>query len=186
MRHNRLRGVVKMFEHLNARTRKIISDLISGKRVSVGANTFGPFESDERLMLFVISSHLLTLKEVKGSQLATDLASLFTAAQIAEIADAPGDLSNSRASVAWNVGQVRASSYRGLAPAGQTWEHDFNGECHLLHGPNGCGKSSLLGAIAWCLTGQIFRDDCPPCAPSNVDTYTAGENPRKASARPDV
>jgi recombinational DNA repair ATPase RecF len=45
---------------------------------------------------------------------------------------------------------------------------------------NGYGKSSLLGAICWCLTGRFFRDDCEPCEPEKIKAYPAeGENTRQ-------
>jgi len=73
----------------------------------------------------------------------------------------------------FRIGQLRACSFRGLAPAGRIWDHNFVGQSHLLYGPNGCGKSSLLGAICWCLTGRVFRDDCEPSEPEKIKAYPA-------------
>ncbi len=39
---------------------------------------------------------------------------------------------------------------------------EFQSPITLLEGNNGCGKTSFLNAIAWCLTGHIFRAQRPP------------------------
>lgn len=169
-----LLGVVKMFEHLSARTRSLVFDLVAGKRVSVGTTTVGPFKSDERLMLSVIATNLLTIKDVSRSQLTTKIADLLKGETLPDISADSTDGVSPQPSVPWKVDVLRACSFRGLAPAGQTWEHEFNCESYLMYGPNGCGKSSLLGAISWCLTGRIFRDDCPPCFPSDNRSRDVG------------
>jgi len=97
--------------------------------------------------------------------------------------DTAGDVSTP---ISWRLGKIRALSFRGLAASGQPWEHDFEGRSHLLYGPNGCGKSSLLGAIAWCLTGCVFRDDCSPDASEDITVYTDADNARSAGTRPDA
>ncbi len=50
------------------------------------------------------------------------------------------------------------SGFRGVAPAGETVDSLFHGNSNLIHGPNGSGKTSLLGAVTWVLTGEAVSD----------------------------
>ena len=42
--------------------------------------------------------------------------------------------------------------------------HDFSAGITLFEGRNGCGKTSILNAIVWALTGQILRPQRPPAS----------------------
>jgi len=175
-----------MLENLNTRTRRIVSKLVQGKSVEIGTNTIGPFDDEERLLLYVIANNSSTLSTLGGGGLATEVNNLMETAKLSEIdTDAVEDPGDSNANL-WKIANISAFSFRGLAPANQIWEYDFDSESHLFYGPNGCGKSSLLGAIAWCLTGHIFRDDCPPSMPEQIDVFTVGDTPKKTGSRPDA
>ncbi len=173
-----------MFEHLNTRTRQLVIKLIKGETVPIGGETVGPLKDDELLLLYTIVAHLPDLSGSTGKVLADKVIELFENAEI------PGEIGESDVSETysnkWILRRVRACSFRGLAPAGKEWEFEFDGKSHLIYGPNGCGKSSLLGAIAWCLTGKIFRDDQPPSAPEDVAVYTTAEKAKKKGERPDA
>ena len=73
----------------------------------------------------------------------------------------------------WKLGLVRAKNFRGLCPAGKEFSHNFDGRTTLVFGRNGTGKSCLLGAIAWALTGHFPLDDVELDieAPELVETF---------------
>lgn len=180
-----------MYEHLNTRTRQIVSALARGDSVELGGGSIEGFTGDEATVLKVLARHLLELKELRRGSLVERVIELFNdeaeeggeaaEGQIAgdgEDAEATEELAN------WKLGHLRAWSFRGLAPARREWRYDFSGKSHLLYGPNGCGKSSLLGAICWCLTGRIFRDDQAPDVPEKVKVYSVSGT-TTVSERPD-
>lgn len=178
-----------MFEHLNTRTREIVRKLCGGLSVELGGETIGPFDDEEIQVLRILTSNLAELKELGGQGLAEKFVELYDNESVDR--DGRGDkrseegeekaqeqtMTEERAS-GYKIGLIRACSFRGLAPAGEEWEYDFRKKSHLLYGPNGCGKSSLLGAISWCLTGCIFRDDRAPDVPENVKAYSTEKNTR--------
>jgi len=180
-----------MYEHLNTRTRQIVSALARGVLVELGGGSIEGFTGDEATVLKVLARHLLELKELRGGRLVERVIELFNdeAKEGGEAAEGQiaGDGEDAEATeelAGWKLGHLRAWSFRGLAPARREWRYDFSGKSHLLYGPNGCGKSSLLGAICWCLTGRIFRDDQPPNVPEEVKVYSVSGT-TTASERPD-
>ena len=44
----------------------------------------------------------------------------------------------------------------------EDFEFEFDKPATLIEGMNGSGKTSLLSAIAWCLSGHIYRSQRPP------------------------
>lgn len=70
----------------------------------------------------------------------------------------------------FRLGKIRASNFRGLQCfAGPEFEYDFSGKTHLLTGLNGTGKSSIIGAIVWALTGQLIWDRTEPSFPPKLE-----------------
>jgi len=187
-----------MFEHLNTRTRGIIGRLCAREQVELGTQHIGQLRDKEICLLRILASHVRKLELLKGQDLVDEVMRL--SAQTSEDSETQTDAhpteqqeeAQERGSHAtlnpcrYRVGLLRARSFRGLAPAGVEWKYDFSGSSHLLYGPNGCGKSSLLGAISYCLTGRIFRDDQPPEVPSWERAYSIGGPSSKASQRPDA
>jgi len=171
-----------MYEHLNPRTRRIIEELMSGGSPTVGGESVTGFTEGQRRLLRVLATKTASLS--KGSELVKQIEKeLATKTALPTSSDAP-DPPSAGAGTFWRFGQVKAHSFRGLAPAGHVWTYDFNGKSHLMYGPNGCGKSSLMGAIAWTLTGRLFRDDCEPCVPEAIDVFTPDEKAKPAGSRP--
>jgi hypothetical protein len=69
----------------------------------------------------------------------------------------------------WRLARVVAHRFRGLhrhcADNGRdpdTFEFDVGTDVILLRGFNGAGKTSLVSAICWCLTGYGFRSQALP------------------------
>lgn len=173
-----------MFENLNARTKDIISALMQGESVKIGADALDPFSTKERLLLFVIAKDLETLASLSGTNLSTELVNRLRTAKTSDFEPEVADDSSNHRERHWKLANITAYSFRGLAPANKVWEYKFDSESHLLYGPNGCGKSSLLGAIAWCLTGKVFRDDQPPSNSETIDVFTIERKPKKSDSRP--
>lgn len=183
-----------MYANLNVRTREVINRLTSNRSVRLGIKTIEAFTQEEARILSVMAQNLETPRS--GEALVEKVLELLEQSQDrGGQSNDPGSehrkagdstLENAKKRMDWRVGRVKAYSFRGLAPAGMEWEHDFEGESHLLYGPNGCGKSSLLGAVSWCLTGRIFRDDRPPSPPEDVRVFPITEGVRGATARPDA
>jgi len=185
-----------MFEHLNTRTREIITKLCRGQSVNLAGETLGPLDDQQTQVLRVLASNLSELDGLSGQDLVEKFVELFDCGSVErdEQKDKGSEKNQNEATEqrttekrasGYKIGLIRAHSFRGLAPAGQEWEYDFGGKSHLLYGPNGCGKSSLLGAISWCLTGCIFRDDRAPDVPEDVKAYSV-EPERRAIERPDA
>lgn len=172
-----------MFGHLNIQTLRAVCKLCNGETITLGGQTVGPISEESRKLLALLAENLNILQRPKGSALVEQVLTLqkdfkFEASKEAEESD--GDEGTGREKKKFRIGQIRTCSFRGLAPSGRIWGHDFVGQSHLLQGPNGCGKSSLLGAICWCFTGRLYRDDCEPCEPEKIKAYPAeGENTRQ-------
>ncbi len=171
-----------MYAHLNACTRRVVEQLMAGGKPIVGGEEVPAMSDDERRLLHVLATKLNSL--AKGAELVKQIEKELSA--ILSLPDAK-DLTSSLVVAPptfWRFGRLKAYSFRGLAPAGHEWPFDFNGQSCLFHGGNGSGKSSLMGAVAWCLTGQLFRDDCEPCAPQPIEIYTTDDRAKAAGTRP--
>lgn len=182
-----------MFDQLNPRTREIVISLCGDDTAELGGNRIQQFTEDERMLLGVLASHLPQLADTKGHDLVKEAVGLLDGGRVEEaITKTQGDTQFSDGQgdgspcCQYRLGMLRACSFRGLAPAGQIWEFDFAGRSHLMYGPNGCGKSSLLGAVSYCLTGHIFRDDQPPEAPRIEKAYRIEGKRSRVSERPDA
>ncbi len=171
-----------MLDHLSVRTGKIVKELIQGQAVAIGGQQIAALSDFEKLTLYVVAKELSPLLSQRGSDLVSYLAKHIAQEKIPEPASELKDVT-SPISTGYRLHDIRACSFRGLAPANEVWKHNFEGTTHLMYGPNGCGKSSLLGAIVWCLTGKICRDDESPSEDTMVDVYESGNTANKLTAR---
>jgi len=163
-----------MFNDLNVNSRDVIFSLCQGNAAKLGKKKLPAIENQSRHLLALLSVNLSQLRELKGKDLVDKVIVLdsgFNFEDVLAQIDKPGGTWDKKQTKHYRLGKLKTYSFRGLAPAGTEWEYDFEGKSHLIYGPNGCGKSSLLGAICWCLTGNLFRDDCPPCEPEKIIAY---------------
>ena len=178
-----------MFEQLNLRTRRIVESLCAGNEAQIAGIEIGPLKDGERMVLATIASEMRRLSSLGGRDLIQayrEASQRIPPEALSQDTKTPEIAMSKRAGGPYTLGEVLCCSFRGVAPAGRVWRHDFRGRSHLLHGPNGCGKSSLLGAISWCLTGRLYRDDQPPDKPNPVKVYSGDGSKLKAAERPDA
>jgi len=63
----------------------------------------------------------------------------------------------------WRLHGITTHNYRGLTEwEGGEFTHDFMGKPSHIFGPNGSGKTGILSAILWCLTGACLRERSEP------------------------
>ena len=76
---------------------------------------------------------------------------------------------------------IKAHRFAGLHRYGdinappEDFHFEFEKPVTLVEGVNGSGKTSLLSAISWCLTGQVYRSQRPPEAVGDPVPVTAIE-----------
>ena len=79
-------------------------------------------------------------------------------------------------STGWRLKSVETKGFGGLNSwGGGTFRFEFDGESLLLEGPNASGKSSLVGAIVWALSGERPRDQADTKADEPRPVFTANE-----------
>lgn len=162
-----------MFDHLNVNSRRVICSLCNGKSASLESKKIDALEEPSRGLLALLALNLNSLQGLHGGELIEKVTALDSGFNFEEIKKQIDSLEYGGEDInnGFQLGKIKACSFRGLAPTGREWKYDFDGQSHLIYGPNGSGKSSLLGAICWCLTGKIFRDDCSPCEPERITAY---------------
>lgn len=174
-----------ILDHLSSRTRRLVQQLVNGEETTIGGKSIPTLSDLQRALLTLFALRVRALQEKKGGDLTSEVEE-----QLPNVPDiaVTGLVSDSTLPPPppRKLGRICTRSFRGIAPAGAQWEYDFDGRSHLLHGPNGCGKSSLFGAICWCLAGKLFRDDGPPSAPESITYYSCQKKPKAEGTRPDA
>jgi len=163
-------------------SQSVIDQLLSSSSVTSGSNVVGPLEPLGVVLLRVVCDKLDTLNKRSGDDRAKFLRDSFKAAkqELAELAETEDESQTTLAppSVAatgeaaqgtavysesacqkdYRLGHLECTSIRGLAPVGESVDYDFNGKSNLIYGPNGSGKTSLVAAVIWILTGITVSD----------------------------
>jgi hypothetical protein len=155
----------------------LIADLVSGRPVQAGA-TERFVLPDER------TRSALDWYRKKGAR---GWAANVNAQQTEELVDAilqeppelqalaarPASASNRRLFVK----RLEVHRFAGLHKFGtphaapENYIHEFNSRLTLFEGRNGSGKTSLLNAIIWALTGELLRPQREPEAPADFDCF---------------
>jgi hypothetical protein len=123
-----------MYGHLNPRSRKLIEGLIAGESISVGGEPAIRFSLEQRQLLAVIAAELPRL--ARGRELLKQIETCLGVLKELPTFTPPPNSKPTAVQGLWRFGQLRAFSFRGLAPAGREWCFDFAVQSHLFFGPN--------------------------------------------------
>lgn len=170
---------------ISPQTQSVLARLQAGETLQSGAVSLGPLDEPTALLLRVLLDNQRDLEQRKGADQAEALCRFVVMARqtgadqaaaltegpagnadrgVASVHNARDESSAPSASRAcspqshWRLWNVVCQSIRGVAPAGEVLEFAFDGKSTLIFGSNGSGKSSLLGAIMWVLTGRVILD----------------------------
>jgi energy-coupling factor transporter ATP-binding protein EcfA2 len=164
-----------------------IDDLHTGKPLKSGKVKVGPIGPHTRRLLTVLWNERVALAAKTGAEqgrharrsylgVASSPAGDASGALSGDVpADSPSDPTSPRS---WRLHRLRTMSFRGIAPLGEPFEHQFAGAPTLIYGTNGSGKSSLLSAVVWVLAGEVVTDAGE--AAGSIAVYAR----KKASADP--
>ncbi|MDB4930665.1 MAG: hypothetical protein JWM10_3149 [Myxococcaceae bacterium] len=145
-----------------------IMDLYNGRKLTCGLAEVGALSPNARRLLSVLWTRRKELASKGAEQGRTARQFYIAANEEAEPAaprtpkarplEAPDETPPGPAPRRWRVRRLSCQSIRGIAPLGVPFEWSLDGHPTLLYGTNGSGKSSLLNAIAWVLTGKVVTD----------------------------
>ncbi len=153
-------------------SQEVIDLLLRGQQIQSGTVSVGPLDETSLLLLKILSSDYEAINVLSGAEQAKELRSRYQvqtqqaetnpdfsdALAEAEHEEVEGDTGKLETCKGWCLVELKATSYRGLAPVGTDITFQFNGVSNLIFGPNGSGKSSLLGAVIWALTNKTITD----------------------------
>ena len=146
----------------------LVTDLVSGRAVSVGPTDAFSL-SGER------SRSALNWYRQKGesgwsANVSTQIGEELVTAILKDPPELPSDTAGQLASGTkrLTLRKVQAHRFAGLHKFGKPeaapadFIHDFSESITLFEGRNGSGKTSILNAIIWTLTGELLRPQRPP------------------------
>ncbi len=163
-------------------SQSIVDRLLSGRRITSGTTAVGPFDESGKILLGVVCENYDEFQNRSGDDRARFLLRSYREAkEVSEEQSSASDVKEASEeslpgiekpaqpkSVAeshepasrrnYLLNHVQCTSFRGIAPAGETVSFEFGTKSNLIVGPNGSGKSSLLGAVGWVLTGRAVSD----------------------------
>ena len=150
----------------NPRATELLNKVKLGEQITVGSKKFGPYSENSREILSILR---LLPDEIFNppfgqDKLAVLIEKMKPSAEKNEIkgSNKSEQLANANTSK-YRVGKVRASNFRGLQLfGGPIFEFDFKGETILVSGVNGTGKSSIINAVVWVITGMLLWDRTMP------------------------
>ncbi len=161
----------------------LLIDLISGRGVIDSAGKeFSPLETDSRSILEWFRGK----RQIwEGSNKSEFLKSIVQSLQT-EPPEKPSVKSTSSKlqNTHYRISKVRISRFGGLHEFGELgqesepFEIDFQPDqfkSAVMYGKNGCGKSCLMSAVCWCLTGYFFQ-------PQGIPIQSAGKQRLNYSA----
>ena len=146
----------------------LCNELVSGRHIAIDSdgNTFALEESNTRGLFNWYRSNT---NKWSGNVLKTDVEALVdsldqTAPEL-PLTQVSSPKSGGRGI---RITQIRVHNFGGIqkfsdpsSPVGE-FVHVFDPKLNLLEGVNGSGKTSILSAASWALTGQVFRSQRPP------------------------
>lgn len=154
---------------LNLQSQNVINQLLDGNKIASGKLQIGPLTPSEELLLRVILEENNPISNKTGEPLASFVRSSYQIAKQAfekidesgtkdELQPIAEDNLEIPARRSYLLAELTCRSFRGIAPAGEEIIFSFDTKSNLIYGPNGSGKTSLLGAVIWVLTGSAISD----------------------------
>ncbi len=180
----------------------VVDQLLAGKKVSSARAALGPLDEAGRTLLRVVSEKHAKLQARNGTEQLEFLCERYKEAKKISAEESvtkeepclpPEAVANNETLAvaksqkptsknAYVLKRLESTSFRGLAPAGQSVTFDFDGKSNLIYGPNGSGKTSLLGAVIWVMTGQAISDAQDKNETAPVHTAPNSDGKRKKLA----
>jgi len=145
----------------------VCTDLIGGRAVAVGADGT-PHSLDKETSRAVLAWYCKNRAKWAGNVTVIDAAAVVDASKVKPpaVAEMAAAAEQERRSLlltiveAHRFGGLHAFSDKGRAP--ESFVFEPLKPITLLEGWNGSGKTSVLNAIIWCLTGQLLRPQRKP------------------------
>lgn len=172
---------------MSPQSQSVIHRLLDGKSVRSGSGSIsiGPLDQPADSLLRTVIQSLEELKSRTGEDQAKFLRKSYQEEQLAAAArldddshadeestesestsdsliENVSDGSEATLAPAYRLHQIECESFRGIAPVGELVPFEIDGQSHLIYGPNGSGKTSLLGSVVWALTEQVVCDSDDP------------------------
>jgi hypothetical protein len=145
----------------------LCADLISARPVGVGKDDT-PFTLDSKAARAVLNWYFSHKSKWAGRVMEADVDAIVDSAATTPNPIAQTAIASSGAARRYTLVSIQAHQFGGLhhpgTAAGRPADLVFNFDTGvtLFEGFNGCGKTSLLNAIIWTLTGEVLRPQRPP------------------------
>jgi hypothetical protein len=150
----------------------LCADLISARAVGVGKDDI-PFTLNSDAARAVLSWYFIHKSKWAGRVMETDVDAIVDSTATAPPPIAQTTIASSTAVRRYTLVSMQAHQFGGLHHSGTAarkpadFVFNFDAGANLFEGFNGCGKTSLLNAIIWTLTGEVLRPQRPPELASN-------------------
>jgi len=167
-------------ERFSPQSKSAITTLLRGSSLGEGKESIGPLDQNAKLVLRLVSENFIPLSNSSGQERANSFMSSYRVLKTESLTGTADRNPSPKEQLAastevveskprarpikpnWRLQELRATSFRGLAPPNEEVTVPFYGQSTLIFGPNGAGKSSLLGAIAWVFTNVAPTDADEP------------------------
>ncbi|MBD3673887.1 MAG: AAA family ATPase [Planctomycetaceae bacterium] len=152
---------------LSPQSQEVIDILLAGEEVGTAENSINIFDADAQSFLQVLIDNQDKLNELSGARRAELALKKFLevkeqlkeeATEQAQEVETVEEAEQTSEVKRYRLISISCNSFRGIAPAGEDFEFEFDAKSTLIYGPNGSGKSSLMGAITWALSGTAVTD----------------------------
>ncbi len=153
----------------------LCADLISARAVGVGKDD-APFALNSDAARAVLNWYFGHKAKWAGRVMEADVDAIVDSTATAPNPIAQTAVASSTAAKRYTLVSIQAHQFGGLHHAGTAagkpadFNFNFDTGVTLFEGFNGCGKTSLLNAIIWTLTGEVLRPQRPPELASNEFT----------------
>lgn len=145
----------------------LCADLISARAVGVGKNDT-PFTLNSDAARSVLSWYFAHKTKWAGRVMEADVDAIVDSTGTTPTSIAQTIVATSAAPKRYTLVSIQAHQFGGLHHPGTAtskpadFVFSFDTGVTLFEGFNGCGKTSLMNAIIWTLTGEVLRPQRPP------------------------